>query len=154
MITIRITRDWKLKDYTIGKLYVDGVYWCNVLEDTDRGLHSSMTDAEIKRKKIYGQTAIPRGQYSVSLAQSPKFSSRTWAKKYGGLVPLIHGVKGFDGIRIHPGSKASDTLGCVLPGENTIKGQVTSSTKWYYKLMDEVFMPAYRNGTTVVIEIV
>lgn len=112
-----------------------------------------MTEAQIRARKVYGLTAIPRGQYAITLTYSPKFATRAWAKKYGGLVPLVHGVKGFDGIRIHPGNKPEDTLGCILPGENKIKGQVVNSTAWYYRLMDEVFMPAYREGRTITIDI-
>ena len=33
--------------YCIGKLYVDGKWFCDVLEDVDRGLDDSMTEVEI-----------------------------------------------------------------------------------------------------------
>lgn len=35
--------------YTIGHLYVDGDYYCDVLEDTDRGLSSDMSEEQIKK---------------------------------------------------------------------------------------------------------
>ena len=75
-------------------------------------------------------------------------------KKYGiDLPPGEYSIEK-DGSAYNIYSIKDDTLGCLLPGENKVKGKVLNSTKWYYKLMDEVFMPAYRNGTTVVIEIV
>lgn len=150
---IQIERSWKKDKYTVGRLYVDGEYWFNTLEDKDRDLHSGMGVVTIKSKKVYGETAIPRGQYEVTLAATVTFKSRTWAKKYGGLVPLLHKVKGFDGILIHPGNTPADTRGCILPGLNTKVGQVTSSTSCYYRLMDEVFMPAHKAGQTVMLDI-
>lgn len=150
---IIVKRAWKMPGYTIDKVYVDNAYWCNALEDTDRGLTDKMSEAQIKAVKIYGQTAIPAGVYEVRLSLSPKFSSRAWALRYGGLIPEIVGVKGFSGIRIHPGNKPEDTLGCILPGINSVKGQVTRSTEWYYKLMDQVFMPARWRQEKVTIEI-
>lgn len=154
MVELKVTRSWKKDTYTIGKFFVDGVRWCESLEDKDRDLHSSMTEAQIKAKKVYGQTAIPRGQYVVELTQSPKFASKDWGKKYKGLVPEIKNVKGFSGVRIHPGNTAADTLGCLLIGENKQKGKVLNSTKWYCKLMDEVMVPAYNKGDRVIITIV
>lgn len=146
---ILIDRRYRKTDYTIGLLYVDGVFFCNTLEDTDRGLTSSMSESQIRAKKVYGMTAIPAGTYNVTLTVSAKFSSRAWAKKYGGKVPSIDGVKGFSGVRIHPGTTASDTLGCVLVGKNSQKGRVTNSQYWYYKLMDTVIVPALKTGTVI-----
>jgi hypothetical protein len=39
--------------YTIGKLYINDEYFCDTLEDKDRGLTQSMSLAEISKKKIY-----------------------------------------------------------------------------------------------------
>lgn len=152
--TIRNERRWPKAAYTIGRLYVDGELWCNTLEDTDRGLDQSMTVVAIKARKVKGQTAIPKGTYEVTLTVSPKFAKKPWAAKYGGLVPYVERVKGFEGIRIHPGTTAQDTSGCILPGLNTKVGQLTESVYSYYRLMDEVFIPAYRAGETVTLEIV
>lgn len=104
--------------YTIGHLYINGNYYCDVLEDTDRGLTDDMSEEEIKRIKIYGKTAIPKGTYKVEVTYSPKF------KRY---LPLLINVKGFSGIRIHSGNTAEDTLGCLLVGYNKVKGQVINS---------------------------
>ena len=62
---LELKRIAKRSTYTIGRLYIDGVYFCDTLEDTDRGLTSEMSEAEIKRIKVYGQTAIPTGTYNT-----------------------------------------------------------------------------------------
>lgn len=104
--------------YTIGHLYINGNYYCDVLEDVDRGLTNDMSEEEIKKIKVYGKTAIPKGTYKVEVTYSPKF------KRY---LPLLIGVKGFTGIRIHSGNSAEDTLGCLLVGFNKEKGKVLNS---------------------------
>ena len=146
MTEIVIERRWKKPNYTIGNLYGNGNKISNVLEDKDRGLHQNMSLSEIRKIKRYGETAIPVGTYEIVLNFSSKFSNKTWAKKYKGLVPLVKNVPGYDGIRIHPGNTAKDTLGCPLPGFNTEKGKVTNSTQAYYILMDKYLMPAYNKG--------
>lgn len=151
---IVIERRWPKAGYTIGRLYVDNVLWFNTLEDTDRGLDQSMTVVAIKARKVYGQTAIPKGTYKVKLSYSAKFAGKAWCAKYNGLVPEITGVKGFSGVRIHPGNSAADTYGCVLVGQNTLVGYLTSSAICYYRLMDDVFMPAHLADETVTLEIV
>lgn len=121
--------------YTISKLYVDGVYECDVLEDTDRGLSDSMELSEIKKVKQYGKTAIPTGTYAIDMdTVSPKFKDRSWAKVCDGKLPRLKNVKGFDGVLIHVGNKPEDTLGCLLVGFNKVKGQVVNSTAAFTKL--------------------
>ena len=87
-----------------------------------------MSLKEINNKKVYGETAVPTGTYKVDMnTVSPKFKSRTWAKPYGGKLPRLVLVPGYDGVLIHPGNKAEDTLGCILVGENKAVGQVLNS---------------------------
>lgn len=112
--------------YTIGKLYVDGNYFSDTVEDKDRGLDDSMTVDEIKKKKVYGETAIPYGTYKVSITYSPKFKKN---------LPLVEGVKGFEGIRIHSGNTAKDSLGCIIVGKNKKVGMVLDSRTTMEKLM-------------------
>lgn len=104
--------------YTIGHLYINGEYFSDTLEDVDRGLINDMSEEEIKKIKIYGRTAIPKGTYKVEVTYSPKFKRH---------LPLLIGVKGFTGIRIHSGNSHEDTLGCLLVGYNKVKGQVINS---------------------------
>ena len=76
---ILIDRKWKKENYTIGKLYIDDVFFSSTLEDKDRGLLSNMSLEEIKKKKKTGQTAIPAGAYKVRMdISSPRFSKSNW----------------------------------------------------------------------------
>ena len=133
---ILVERKWKRDAYTIGNIYVngkrfgDGKNYCNTLEDADRGLTQSMPLAEIKKHKIYGETAIPAGTYKVKFTFSPKFCNRAWAKPYGGKVPELLNVPAYAGVRIHPFNTAKECLGCIALGRNTAKGMVTNSTYW------------------------
>lgn len=116
-----------MKDtYTIGKLYIDGVYFCDTVEDKDRGLNDSMEESTIKSRKVYGETAIPLGTYKVEITYSPKFKKN---------LPLLYNVKGFEGIRIHSGNTAKDSLGCIIVGKNKKVGMVLDSRSTMTKLM-------------------
>ena len=127
----------KMEKYTIGKLYIDGEYFADTLEDTDRNLTSTMSKDKIAKVKVYGKTAIPTGTYVVDMnTVSPKFGKRSWAQPYGGKVPRLQNVPGYDGVLIHPGNTASDTSGCILVGKNKIKGQVLESQNTFHKLMN------------------
>lgn len=133
---ILVKRIAKKSKYTIGKMYIDGQYICDTLEDTDRGLNQNMSLKEINNKKVYGETAIPTGTYKVDMnTVSPKFKSRTWAKPYGGKLPRLVSVPGYDGVLIHPGNKAEDTLGCILVGENKAISQVLNSQITFKRVM-------------------
>ena len=133
---LELIRKYCGNGYTIGKLYVDGVPFCDTLEPTDRGLTSSMTLDEIKSIKVKGKTAIPTGIYHVDLnSVSPRFKNRSWAKIYGGRVPRLQGVRGFSAVLIHVGNSAADTEGCILVGRNTEVGKVTDSRATWCKLM-------------------
>lgn len=111
--------------YTIGKLYVNGTYFCDVLEDKDRGLESSMTESEILEKKVKGETAIPTGHYVINITYSPKYKR---------MMPLLLDVKGFSGIRIHSGNSSKDTEGCLIVGKNKKVGMVLESRDTYKRL--------------------
>jgi hypothetical protein len=123
---ITLIRRWFKQDYTIGDLYIDGNWFSNTVEDKDRGLDDSMMVDEIKKKKVYGETAIPYGTYKVSITYSPKFKKN---------LPLVEGVKGFEGIRIHSGNTAKDSLGCIIVGKNKKVGMVLDSRATMEKLM-------------------
>ena len=107
-----VDRKWKKQSYTISNLLVDGKWFCNVLEDTDRGLDDSMSVAKIKSLKKSGITAIPSGTYDVTLdVYSPKFGPKSFYKETcNGKLPRLLNVKGFDGILIHAGNTDKDTI--------------------------------------------
>lgn len=139
MIKLRLERTYKGVSYTIGKLYLNDKYFCDTLEDKDRGLKSTMSKEEIEKIKVYSQTAIPTGTYKVDMnTVSPKFKDRVWARPYGGKLPRLIDVKGYSGVLIHVGNKPEDTLGCILVGENKVKGQVINSTAAFNRLMAEL----------------
>lgn len=111
--------------YCIGKLYINGKFFSNTLEDRDRGLDSSMSLEELKKMKIKAETAIPTGIYKVLLTYSPK---------YRRVMPLVNNVPAYSGIRIHSGNSAKDTEGCILVGKNTIVGRLTDSRNTFEAL--------------------
>lgn len=133
---LKLERKYKKEKYTIGRLYVDGVFFCNTLEDVDRGLDESTTAIEIAEKKVYGETAIPTGTYKVVLdVYSPKFGKKEYYKNFcGGYLPRLLNVKGFNGILIHRGVDQSDSAGCILVGWNRVKGKLVDSQKAFEEL--------------------
>ena len=152
---LTIERRWPKVTYTIGRLYIDGIYYCNTLEDYDRGLRQSDQLRDIQRRKIAGETAIPKGTYEVAMnVTSPKYAGVAWYYNFcRGKMPRLKDVPGFDGILIHPGTSALDTKGCILVGKNTKVGKLTDSRACFmevYKLMKE----AADHGEKITIEIV
>lgn len=130
-----LDRKYKLNGYTIGKLYIDGVYFCDTLEDTDRGLTQEAGPVVCRAKKRKGQTAIPTGRYRVTLdVQSPRFSKVERYKFCKGYLPRLLNVPAYDGVLIHIGNYPQDTEGCILVGYNTVKGAVMNSTDTFKRL--------------------
>lgn len=105
---------------TIGRLFVNNAFFCYVLEDKDRGLTQDQSLIVINTKKIFGVTAIPYGTYDVKLSMSNRFKR---------VLPEILNVKGYDGVRIHRGNTAVDTLGCLIVGFKKGVNTVFESTK-------------------------
>lgn len=150
---LTIKRIYKGSRYTIGHLYIDGLRFCDTLEDRDRGLRDGMTLAAIKLRKIWGKTAVPTGSYRIDMhTVSHSMKSKSWAKAYRGIVPRLVNVKGFEGVLIHPGNTDADTAGCVLVGENKVKGKVVNSVKTYHALMAKL-LEADGMGETITLEI-
>lgn len=126
----------KKDKYTIGKMTIEGnSFKCDTLEDTDRGLTSTMTKELISSIKQKGITAIPTGRYKIVMnVVSPKFSSYKQYQNIGGKLPRLVDVPGYEGVLIHIGNKHEDTDGCILVGENKVVGQVINSTATFNKL--------------------
>lgn len=123
---IQVNRIARKEGYTIGRMSLNGVYFCDTLEDTDRGLNATMSLDEILAKKVKAQTAIPTGKYDVILTFSPRFKR---------VLPLLLNVPGYQYIRVHNGNRPDSTEGCLLVGENKAKGQVLNSRATLEKLM-------------------
>lgn len=121
-----VQRTYRGPIYTIGKLYIDGQYFCDTIERRDLGLRQEMTLQEILRIKVPGQTAIPYGTYRVLLSFSEKFERS---------LPFLQDVPGFAGIMIHTGNTEKDSRGCIIVGENKAKGMVLNSKKTMEKLL-------------------
>ncbi len=152
---LRLERRWPKVTYTIGVLFIDGIRYCETLEDYDRGLKQTDPLRDIQRRKIAGETAIPKGTYEVAMnVTSPKYAGVAWYYNFcRGKMPRLKDVPGFDGILIHPGTSALDTKGCILVGKNTKVGKLTESKVCFqeiYKLMKA----AADKGEKITIEIV
>ena len=92
---------------TPGELVSGAAHLCYTLEDVDRGLMQTMPLMGILEKKVFGKTAIPCGRYEVTITFSDRFQRP---------LPLLLGVPGYAGVRIHPGNTTADTEGCILVG--------------------------------------
>ncbi len=111
--------------YTIGRLLVDGKYFCDTLEPTVRDVNrNGIFDGD--ERKVPSLTAIPYGHYKVTLTMSPRF---------GRMLPLLHDVPQFAGVRIHSGNTAADTQGCILVGYNRERGKVLDSRRTEQRLV-------------------
>lgn len=133
---LKVERCFFCPEYTIGKLEVDGEFFCDTLEDRVRDLN--------REKKVPGETAIPAGCYEVVVNWSPRFQRR---------LPRLLNVPGFEGILIHRGNRAKDTAGCILVGENKVKGEVVNSTAHEIRLT-ALLEDAQRKGEKISIEVV
>lgn len=137
---LELKRIAKKDKYTIGHLSINGKYFCDTLEDPDRGLTSTMNLTEIKSKKIKGDTAIPTGTYKITLdVVSPKysnFSKYPYVKFCGGKMPRLLNIPGYEGVLIHAGNTQKDTEGCLLVGSNKVVGKVINSQVTWKKLYE------------------
>ena len=138
----------------MSNLYIDGKWFSNVLEDTDRNLDDSMSEDMIRALKIPSITAIPRGTYEITLdVVSPKYSKIQFYKNVcNGNVPRLKNVKGFDGILIHAGNTDKDSSGCLLVGQNKVKGQVVNS-KETFKQLYKLLQDGKSKGEKIIIKI-
>ena len=151
---LKLKRIAKRNGYTIGHLYVNGIYFSDTLEDSDRGLVGSMPLDELKRKKLAHITAIPIGRYQISMnVISPRLSKSKFYKQFGeGRVPRLLNVPAFEGILIHCGNTAKDTDGCILVGKNSKVGMVLDSKNTYsnlYPLLEVAFRRSEKIFITV-----
>lgn len=142
VMEIKVIRNFLGGSYSVGRMVIDGKKFCDTLEDVSRKVDSTMpfvstgnsrgywVNKDGKRiEKVYGQTAIPTGTYKVSVAYWSKFKVN---------VPYVHEVPGFTGILIHNGTSAKNTEGCVLVGENSVKGQLRNGKKYMTELTSMV----------------
>lgn len=116
---LELVRRWHTAHATIGELSIDGRFEAFTLEDVER-------PAGVK---IPGQTAIPRGSYEVTINQSVRF---------GRQMPLLRGVPGFAGVRIHAGNTHEDTEGCILVGDFREADRILRSRHAFDRLFQKI----------------
>lgn len=118
---------------TIGELSIDGQRECFTLEDVVRA----------DGVKVWGETAIPAGTYTVDITYSPRFKRP---------LPLLVSVRGFEGIRIHPGNTASDTEGCILVGQGRGQDCIVASRAAFANLFAKI-QAAKGRGEAITLEV-
>lgn len=124
MNSLLLIRDTFGPGCTLGKLYLNNVFLCHTLEDTDRYL-----DRKGIQAKIYASTAIGAGKYDVRISMSNRFKK---------MMPELLNVPGFTGIRIHSGNIAEDTEGCILVGNARGKDRILDSRSAFEALMSKI----------------
>ena len=116
---LRLERNKRSSCFTEGKLYLNGKYFCDTIEDRVRPIG----------EKVLGQTAIPEGCYELVVNKSARFKK---------LMPLLLDVPNFKGIRIHSGNTADDSEGCILVGVKVGDGVIGQSRQTFRTLMEEL----------------
>jgi len=97
---LKLIRKHLGETFTEGKLFIDDIFECFTVEDTDRNLeHGGL--------KVQNSTAIPRGTYPITISMSNRF------KKF---LIEVKNVPQFKGVRIHSGNSSKDTEGCIIVG--------------------------------------
>ena len=132
-----LERAFHREKYTIGRLYVNDQYYCNTLEPPVR-------DYENGEVKVYGNSAIPKGEYEIVYRMSVRFKR---------LMPYLKNVPYFTGVMIHTGNTVNDTKGCILVGLNLLVGKVCHSKAMFRELNAEMFL-AWKRKEKIIIKIV
>jgi hypothetical protein len=114
-----LKRQVKTSDFTLGELFIDGISFCQTVEDMER----------MEGEKVWGKTAIPKGTYKVIVNTSNRFKKE---------MPLLLDVKNYEGVRIHAGNTAEDSHGCIIVGMVRTLNGVGMSRVAYQKLMDRL----------------
>ena len=130
-MNIVLIRDQFTDKSTIGKLYIDNLFYCHTLEDV------------VRDEKIKHETAIPYGKYEVVV---------NWSNRFKRQMPLLINVPNFEGIRIHSGNTDKDTSGCILLGETRSKDFIGQSRLAYNRFLKDL-QTALKTGK-VFIEII
>lgn len=138
---LKLVREYFTPTETLGSLYIDGKFFCYTLEDKDRGLNQSHSLENILKTKVKGSTAIPYGKYKVTVNMSNRFKR---------LMPLLHEVKGFEGVRLHGGNTHHDTEGCPLVASsrniNKIHPSIRFINNWIFGSQEKKLTELLKNG--------
>lgn len=152
---IKVERKARKATYTVGKVYVDGQYFCDSLEDADRGVTQIMpftstggnTGYWVNEdggviQKVPNKTAIPTGRYDVC--------SFYW-EKHQCYVPMLLRVGGFTGILMHNGMTADHSAGCILLGKNNIVGRLDGSRLYADALAARIIAAEHRREKVTIV---
>ena len=152
-----LDRKYCKEKYTVGRLFVNGVFFSNTLEDKVRDINKN-GKFDNGEYKVYAETAIPYEEYEITLdVVSPKFSKYSFYKEVcGGRLPRLLNVPAFDGILIHcadgpQGHKLVE--GCIGIGFNTIKGGLTKGKETFKDLYKQL-EAAKKKGEKIIIKII
>lgn len=102
-LELTVVREELSSDRTIGLLYMQGCFLGWTLEDTIRGMQH------------HDDTCIPPGRYKMVITRSKRFNR---------MLPILLNVPEHEGIRIHGGSHATETNGCILIGGDRSEDQI------------------------------
>jgi hypothetical protein len=128
---LKLIRETKTNDSTIGKLYINEIYHCYTLEDKEREV------------KVQNVTAIPKGKYEVIVNFSNRFQQQ---------MPLLLNVPNFAGVRIHWGNYSKDTEGCILLGTTKAVNMIGNSRTAYAKFMSVIKKVSKKEKIFITIE--
>lgn len=139
-MNLLLVRTKKTDTYTEGKMYVDGIYYCDTIEDKERVLNSAAD-------KVYAQTAIPAGKYKVTVEYRGGHFNRK--------VPVVNNVPYFTGILIHNGTTEKSSAGCIIVGKKLKDGQLDgNTTRQISDKLTEKLLQAQNAGKELSIKIV
>ena len=142
---IQVIREKSNKDCTFGKLYINGKYICNTLEDIEREV------------KVKGETAIPKGKYIITLrnagGKNEKYKDKFGEVWHKGML-YLNNVPNYEYVLIHIGNSKKDSEGCILVGlGRDIKTNTITQSTDAYKVIYPIISKALLNKEKVTIEI-
>ena len=143
---VLLTRFDKTKDTTFCRISIDNKTICYTVEDLERA------------HKEYGITAIPCGEYTLELITYGRHHTQ-YLNTYGATFHkgMIHlkDVPNYEGILIHKGNFAKDTLGCILPNSQINKDENRGyGSGNAYKVIYPIIRDKLLSGEKVTIKIV
>ena len=107
-INLLIIRDTFTEESTLGKLYINGEFFCDTLENP-------------WKNNVRNISCIPDGVYDVRLRLPRESASRDY------LHLLVKEVPNRDYILFHRGNTSADTSGCILVGQSREQDRVNNS---------------------------
>ena len=107
-INLLIIRDTFTENSTVGKLFINGEFFCDTLENPYINNERNIS-------------CIPAGEYKVRLRLARESATRDY------LHLLVQEVPSRSYILFHRGNTAKDTRGCILVGQSREQDRVNNS---------------------------